>query len=197
MLLLCQARFGNIAANNPTRDRPRSNRVREPSLLECSATTSAAYRQEMGTQLVFHSNTVLTLPTKVPSDSLGRIGGLRRISDKSLFLMALGSYGHRITHQLRPINVNGRSILSVTSALGPSDRTCFNARSTAKQKSQVRDPNALDFGLSFARESTKHNALAKGMNHCKPIAQRAFRHSPSIVSYAGNRRRRETNLRPF
>jgi hypothetical protein len=29
--------------------------------------------------------------------------------------MALGSCGHRITHQLRPINMNGRSILAVTS----------------------------------------------------------------------------------
>src|SRR5271166_2304308 len=57
----------------------------------------------------------LTLPTKVPSDSLGRIGSLKRTSDKSLFPMALGSCGHRITHQLRPINMNGRSILSVTS----------------------------------------------------------------------------------
>ena len=59
----------------------------------------------------------LTLPTKVPSDSLGRIGSLKRTSDKSLFPMALGSCGHRNTHQLRPINVNGRSILSVTSNL--------------------------------------------------------------------------------
>ena len=31
--------------------------------------------------------------------------------------MALGSCGHRITHQLRPINMNGRSILSVTSIM--------------------------------------------------------------------------------
>jgi hypothetical protein len=31
--------------------------------------------------------------------------------------MALGSCGHRITHQLRPINMNGRSILAVTSPL--------------------------------------------------------------------------------
>ena len=31
--------------------------------------------------------------------------------------MALGSCGHRITHQLRPINMNGRSILSETSNL--------------------------------------------------------------------------------
>jgi hypothetical protein len=31
--------------------------------------------------------------------------------------MALGSCGHRITHQLRPINMNGRSILSVMSHL--------------------------------------------------------------------------------
>ncbi len=60
----------------------------------------------------------MTLPTKVPSGSLGRIGSLKRISDKSLFPMALGSCGHRITHQLRPINMNGRSILSVTSRLG-------------------------------------------------------------------------------
>jgi len=34
--------------------------------------------------------------------------------------MALGSCGHRITHQLRPINMNGRSILAVTSGLGYS-----------------------------------------------------------------------------
>ena len=59
----------------------------------------------------------LTLPTKVPSDSLGWIGSLKRTSGKSLFPMALGSCGHRITHQLRPINMNGRSILSVTSTL--------------------------------------------------------------------------------
>ncbi len=58
---------------------------------------------------------ILTFPTKVPSDSLGRIGSLKRTSDKSLFSMALGSCGHRITHQLRPINMNGRSILSETS----------------------------------------------------------------------------------
>jgi len=42
---------------------------------------------------------------------------LKRTSDKSLFPMALGSCGHRITHQLRPINMNGRSILAVTSSL--------------------------------------------------------------------------------
>src|SRR5271157_2340483 len=60
---------------------------------------------------------ILTFPTKVPSDSLGWIGSLKRTSDKSLFPMALGSCGHRITHQLRPINMNGRSILAVTSIL--------------------------------------------------------------------------------
>src|SRR5208337_1154901 len=60
----------------------------------------------------------LTFPTKVPSDSLRWIGSLKRTSDKSLFPMALGSCGHRITHQLRPINMNGRSILAVTSRLG-------------------------------------------------------------------------------
>ena len=64
----------------------------------------------------------LTFPTKVPSDSLGRIGSLKRTSDKSLFPMALGSCGHRITHQLRPINMNGRSILSETSTIILSPR---------------------------------------------------------------------------
>src|SRR5208337_3405543 len=59
----------------------------------------------------------LTLPTKVPSDSLGRIGSLKRTSGKSLSPTALGSCCHRITHQLRPINMNGRSILSVMSTL--------------------------------------------------------------------------------
>src|SRR5208337_4641125 len=37
----------------------------------------------------------LTFPTKVPSDSLGWIGSLKRTSDKSLFPMALGSCGHQ------------------------------------------------------------------------------------------------------
>ena len=59
----------------------------------------------------------MTFPTKVPSDSLGWIGSLKRTSDKSPFPMALGSCGHRITHQLRPINMNGRSILAVTSIM--------------------------------------------------------------------------------
>src|SRR5271157_213605 len=61
---------------------------------------------------------ILTFPTKVLSDSLGRIGRLKRTRGKSVFPMALGSCGHRITHQLRPINMNGRSILSETSILG-------------------------------------------------------------------------------
>ena len=64
---------------------------------------------------------MMTFPTKVLSDSLGRIGSLKRTSDKSLFLMALGSCGHRITHQLRPINMNGRSILSETSMINPKE----------------------------------------------------------------------------
>jgi len=42
---------------------------------------------------------------------------LKRTRDKSLFPMALGSCGHRITHQLRLINMNGRSILAVTSII--------------------------------------------------------------------------------
>ena len=69
----------------------------------------------LGTVRDLKENILKTFPTKVPSDSLGRIGSLKRTSDKSLFPMALGSCGHRITHQLRPINMNGRSILAVTS----------------------------------------------------------------------------------
>jgi len=75
----------------------------------------------------------LTFPTKVPSDSLGRIGSLKRTSDKSLFPMALGSCSHRITHQLRPINMNGRSILAVTSSFASRNglRAISNWRSSA------------------------------------------------------------------
>ena len=71
---------------------------------------------------------ILTFPTKVPSDSLGWIGSLKRTSDKSLFPMALGSCGHRITHQLRPINMNGRSILAVTSILAFIGRSIADCR---------------------------------------------------------------------
>src|SRR5271157_5866313 len=63
-------------------------------------------------------NPTMTLPTKVLSESLGQIGSLKIISGKSLFPIALGSCDHRITHQPRPINMNGRSILSVTSIFG-------------------------------------------------------------------------------
>jgi len=54
----------------------------------------------------------MTFPTKVPSDSLGRIGSLKRTSDKSLFPMALGSCGHRITGmvQKRPFSGNTRAL---------------------------------------------------------------------------------------
>src|SRR5271157_2644314 len=76
----------------------------------------ASVRRKMHLSLIFlEFLSEMTFPTKVPSDSLGWIGSLKRTSDKSLFPMALGSCGHRITHQLRPINMNGRSILAVTS----------------------------------------------------------------------------------
>ena len=84
-----------------------------PGTLSCLAPGVSAFVVYSEKQ----NNPTLTLPTKVPSGSLGRIGSLKGTSDKSLFPMALGSYGHRITHQLRPINMNGRSILSETSTL--------------------------------------------------------------------------------
>ena len=91
---------------------------------------------------------IVTLPTKVPSGSLGRIGSLKGTSDKSLFPMALGSYGHRITHQLRPINMNGRSILSETSIVGGFER--FTVRLPADD--QYYDvPNFPLFALEKAQ----------------------------------------------
>src|SRR5271157_143916 len=93
-----------------------SNAARSVMIASCpgpSEGLSAGLEFETGSE----KNPELTFPTKVLSDSLGRIGRLKRTSDKSLFPMALGSCGHRITHQLRPINMNGRSILAVTSEL--------------------------------------------------------------------------------
>jgi hypothetical protein len=91
-----------------------------------------------------------TLPTKVPSDSLGRIGSLKRTSDKSLFPMALGCCGHRITHQLRPINMNGRSILSVTSMKEPIDR--LNLPQATRLQHVVRRVSPV--ALRVARKQT-------------------------------------------
>jgi hypothetical protein len=71
----------------------------------------------MNGRSILSETSIMTFPTKVPSDSLGWIGRLKRTSDKSLFPMALGRCGHRFTHQLRPINMNGRSILSETSII--------------------------------------------------------------------------------
>jgi len=88
---------------------------------------------------------LMTLPTKVPSDNLGRIGSLKRTSDKSLFPMALGSCGYRITHQLYPINMNGRSILAVTSlivfgfVIGLEDPFCLASLEISGRRFIMRD----------------------------------------------------------
>jgi len=58
--------------------------------------TKESGKESLSAPSVFFDS--LTFPTKVPSDSLGWIGSLKRTSDKSLFPMALGSCGHRITH---------------------------------------------------------------------------------------------------
>ena len=91
---------------------------------------------------------MLTFPTKVPRDSLGWIGGLKRTSDKSLFPMALGSCGHRITHQLRPINMNGRSILSKT-----SDMDC---QATLSISVTQCDPTSATTPLHWPAPTTVH-----------------------------------------
>ena len=58
---------------------------------------------------------------------------MQRTSDKSMFPMALSSCGHRSTHQLRPINMNGRSILSET-----SDLHLHGGRLGARRRGSVR-----------------------------------------------------------
>ena len=60
----------------------------------------------------------LTFPTKVLTDNLGPIGILQKIRCKIRLPMVLGSRDSRFIHQHRPINMNGRSILSETSQLG-------------------------------------------------------------------------------
>src|SRR5208337_4005934 len=102
-----------------TLDRPSVAAPGNPRSFESPSKTSIPYRSTWQPEYLHPQlkKTSLTFPTKVPSDSLGWIGSLKRTSDKSLFPMALGSCGHRITHQLRPINMNGRSILAVTSTL--------------------------------------------------------------------------------
>ena len=74
---------------------------------------------EFGMRNKHRSNSfpIPTFPTKVPSGNLGRIGKMRDIDYNSLFLMALRGQARRFTHQLRPMNVNRCSILSVTSIL--------------------------------------------------------------------------------
>jgi hypothetical protein len=59
----------------------------------------------------------LTSPTKVPNGNLGQTGKMREISYKSLYLKALWLRDRHFTHLLRPMNMDGRSILSVTSII--------------------------------------------------------------------------------
>ena len=99
----------------------------------------------------------LTLPTKVPIDSLGRIGSLKRTSDKSLFPMALGSCGHRSTYQLRPINMDRRSILSVTSTLRDIEMSYIQA---VLEKHNGNKPAASkELGISLKTLYNKINQL--------------------------------------
>ena len=102
---------------------------------------------------------ILTFPTKVPSDSLGRIGRLKRTSDKSLFPMALGSCGHRITHQLRPINMNGRSILSKTSILTFPTKVPSDSLGRIGRLKRTSDKSLFPMALgSCGVTSQKHQA---------------------------------------
>src|SRR5208337_2132528 len=107
-------------------------------------------------QSLIFSGQQLTFPTKVPSDSLGWIGSLKRTSDKSLFPMALGSCGHRITHQLRPINMNGRSILAVTSTIGVSSFLA-NFFSEIRTDTDYRFRTDTDYRLNSHRLSCRRS----------------------------------------
>src|SRR3954470_6163997 len=54
---------------------------------------------------------------KSPSGNFGRIGKMRDIDRNSLQRRHLSGRARRLSHSLFPINVNVRSILSVTSGL--------------------------------------------------------------------------------
>ena len=69
----------------------------------------------ISTSKVSQNFRIQTSPTKVSIDNLGPIGNLQKIRCKTRFPMALGSRESRFIHQHRPINMNGRSILSETS----------------------------------------------------------------------------------
>ena len=119
------------------------------------------------------AESILTFPTKVPSDSLGWIGSLKRTSDKSLFPMALGSCGHRITHQLRPINMNGRSILAVTSILlcMSSSFVCPLALSRSPRVLRGRASRSRGHGGAFAPGLARGRASGRA----RPSDEQAYR----------------------
>src|SRR5882757_6666351 len=70
---------------------------------------------------------LLTSPIKVLSGNLERIVKLRYIDGNTLCPMALRGQDRRFTHKLRPINVDGCSILSVMSS---KDSPNISGRST-------------------------------------------------------------------
>ena len=119
----------------------------------------------------------MTFPTKVLSDSLGWIGRLKRTSDKSLFSMALGNSGHRITHQLRPINMNGRSILSETSLMD-----FRNDPPTGSQRARIHDCSDTPCDRRRSTAIASHNANGLGGKPGSRISASASRRRRSISS---------------
>src|SRR5271157_6274366 len=113
----------------------------------------------------------LTLPTKVRSDSLGRIGSLKRTSDKSLFPIALGSCDHRITHQLRPINMNGRSILSVTSIYRTRELETPSLAASERTGSTAITVRADDSGEGLSRAAATGRGSRRQV-YCKMVYPR-------------------------
>jgi hypothetical protein len=82
--------------------------------------------------------------------------------------MALGSCGHRITHQLRPINMNGRSILSETSIkdfqrqVGEFQKQGVNAGLAQKDlDSMKREMDSLNGSLARLMEQSYREAVNK------------------------------------
>src|SRR3954453_23594388 len=63
------------------------------------------------------SSSFVDVTDKSPSGNLGRMGETRDIDYNSLYCLVLRGQYCRFSHQLHPMNVDRRSILSVTSRL--------------------------------------------------------------------------------
>jgi hypothetical protein len=88
--------------------------------------------------------------------------------------MALGSCGHRITHQLRPINMNGRSILSVTSDLHNYFLSVIIDSHAPGIGGRGRDEGDI------VQEGGRHAAISKALNNRNAAGPRGLKPAASF-----------------